>query len=412
MKKRFLLAALLAVAGLTLSACGSSSSSSSDPALTYATYGQALNAVVPAGLKAGGANASASPLPGLSAKELSGVCATSYTDCPYLTAAGGGDSNTGEILMRLWGLDYDGECTESLITSGTCFHCEDCGATASGNFIIPTMFSAPTTCGTISTTEGRYVNLDVDPCFFDSMIADISNIDECKTVAGGAVDLSSAIPWYASWGIPQEVSFSSYSSRSSGGVWWTINNGSSGADQYFLSLDPNWLYAGIKKPSDNLFLFLGTGSPAYYSGRGEGSGINISAYAGPVDTITSTFEVIQVRDQGSDQYIERLRSNGSYLWYQKYSGSSFPATPSDVAAVKDNPTDNRCVQIGSSVVASRYVPLQSCVDSFSAASVTALNQDSNYTLKIIDAETAGAISFSTSLTPTVTTSSCLESQAQ
>lgn len=411
MKKLLLVSLLIGIAFVVYACGGSSSSSSTDgDAATYATYGTTLNNLVPAGLKAGGANLDISP--GL--KELSGTCASpNFTDCPYLTVSGGGDSSAGEILMRLWGLDYNSECTAALMTAGTCFNCVDCGATANGNFIKPTMLASPSLCATTSTTSGHYVNFGVDPCFFDNMIAQISNIATCKTVAGGAVSIATAVPWYASWGIPATINFSSYYSESNRGIWWTINNGASGADQYFLSLDSNWLYMGVKNSGTNEFLFLGTGSPSYYAGRGEGSGVNISAYAGPLNAITTTFEAIQVRDQSPNQYIERLRSNGSYLWYQAYSGSKFPLVPSDVDTVKDSPSDNRCVQIGSTkVVESKYVPLQSCVDSFGAASVTALNQDSNYTLKIIDAQTASSISFATSLTTTVTATSCLPAVAQ
>lgn len=407
MKKNLLFCMVLAISSIVLYSC-SSSDSSSGQGLAYATFGRTLDAVVPAGLKAGGVNANASIN-----KSLFGPCLESYTDCPALTAENGGDSHAGEILMRLWGLDYSTQCNETSYADGTCFHCADCGPTANGNFIKPTMFAAPTACGTTPSTSAHYVNLGVDPCFFDSTIANISNIETCKTTVGGNVDVSSAIPWYASWGIPQNVKFSSFYNDGDRSFWWTINDGALSTDQYFLSLNSDWMYAGVKNSENNKFLFLGTGSPDYYNRRGEGYGINVSAYAGPLDTILTTFEAIQVRDQGTNQYIERLRSNGSYLWYQKYYNDQFPSTPAEVDAVKDTPTDNRCVQIGATkVVDSKYVPLADCVASFEAASITALNQDSNYTLKVIDAQTAGSIQFTTSLTPTVTETSCLPAETE
>lgn len=409
--KKVSLAVVLVACVMVIGACSSSSSSGGDgggPGNEYATFGVAMNDVVPEGLKVGGANASLAAM----MKELSGTCAADYTNCPYITAIGGGDSTSGEILMRLWGLDYENECSSTFFGEGKCFSCEDCdtGSVGTTNFIKPTMLDSPTSCGTTSTSNGRYVNLGIDPCFFDAMIGQISNIAECETVQGGAVDISSAVPWYASWGIPQTVNFSSYYSKSDGGgIWWTVNSGASGVDQYFLSLDSNWLYAGIKNTERDEFLFLGTGSPSYYAGLGEGSGVNISAYTGPLSAITTTFEVIQVRDQPPYSYIERLRSNGTHVWYQSWMSTTFPSTPSDVDAVKNSPEMNRCVEIGASVVTSKYVPLTDCVTSFGATSVENLNLDSNYTLKIIDGQTAGSIDFSTALTPTTQTS-CLEEE--
>jgi len=405
MKRSGLLVVLLGSICL-VGAC-SSSSSSGDTASDYATFGATLNEAVPDGLKAGVASASLAAMQ----KELSGTCAADYTDCPYLTAFGGGDSDTGEIFLRLWSLDYNSECTAALLASGICFDCTDCQTGGYGsNFIMPTMLEDPTACATTSTTQGRYVNFGIDPCFFDTMIADISNIAECETVTGGAVDISSAVPWYASWGIPQTVNFSSYYSKSNGGgIWWTVINGASANQQYFLSLDSDWLYMGNKDPDADEFLFLGTGSPAYYAGRGEGSGVNIAAYAGTLSAIPAQFQAIQVRVQ-DQPYIERMISNGSYLWYQKWSGGNFPSAPADVDTVKNSPSGNRCVQIGTAVVTSKYVPLANCVLSFEKASVDDLNLDSNFILKVIDGQTASSIDFSTALTPTTTTS-CLEEEA-
>ncbi|MFH1654925.1 MAG: hypothetical protein ABIE74_12865 [Pseudomonadota bacterium] len=385
--------------------CGSSSSSSSNTdAAVYATFGKDLNDAIPAGLKTGGVNGSLAVIFG---KTLSGTCAADYTGCPNITATGGGDSSTGEILMRLWGLDYNSECTTAFLDDGTCFDCADCntGSVGTTKFIKPTMLANPTACATTSTTAGRYVNFGVDPCFFDSMVGQITNIAECKTVQGGDVNISSAIPWYASWGIPETVNFSSYYSSGTGGMWWTVNDGAAGNEQYFLSLDSNWLYTGIKDVANDEFLFIGTGSPAYYSGRGEGSGVNIAAYTGTLSAIPAEFEAIQVRVQDPNKYIERMRSNGSHLWYQSWSANIFPNTPADVAGIKNSPDSNRCVEIGTSVVTSKYVPLVDCVTSF-GADVATLNQDDNYTLKVIDGESANSIDFSSALTPTTTTS-CL-----
>lgn len=399
-----------------LPSCSSSSSDESGggnaAALEYATFGVALNNVIPDGLKMGGVTADISTF----FKALSGSCASEYTDCPYLTAEGGGDSNAGEILMRLWALDYQDACTDELLADGTCFDCVDCqtGDVETTKFIRPTMLSDPESCGTTSTAEGKYANGSLDPCFFDAMIAQIGNVEECETVRGGMVDISTVVPWYASWGLSQTVRFSSYYSTSSGGVWWTVNSGESGEDQYFLSLDSNWLYMGSKDATNDKFLFFASSSPAYNEGMGESGGenINIGAYYGPLSTITKTFEIIQIRDQ-SAIYIERMKTNedGTYLWYQQWYNERVPQTPEDVDAVKDAPDYNRCVQIGDAVVLSKYVPFQDCVDAFGKLDIDDLNLDSNFVLKIVDIQTAAGTDFSGALTPTIE-SSCLEEEGE
>ncbi|HLD44140.1 MAG TPA: hypothetical protein VJC18_01790, partial [bacterium] len=126
--------------------------------------------------------------------------------------------------------------------------------------------------------------------------------------------------------------------------------------------------------------------------------------------ITQTFEAIQIRDQ-EYTYIERMRVNATHLWYQSWDEASVPQTPDDVADVKDTPSDNRCLEIGDSIVASRYVPFEDCVTAFGAADVNDLNGDENYTLKMIDIQTAGSIAFGTPITDTPETS-CLEENAQ
>jgi hypothetical protein len=409
--KRFVMLYGLVLGLALIWGCGDNDSSSSDSEIetggdgaAYAKYGKALSDAIPAGLKSG---ASSSTL-GVHLQGLLGECASSYTNCPYITASGGGDSDTGEILMRLWGIDYNSECTDAYLADGTCFNCADCmmgGETTGVNFIMPTMLSDPESCATTSSISGRYVNLGVDPCFFDTKIAEIDNISECEASEGAAVDISSVVPWYAAWGIPQNVYFSSYYATDDGGIWWTVNNGDNGNKQYFISLDANWLYGGIKDPDEDYFIFFGTGSPAYFGGIGEDGGINISAYSGTLSETPASFEAIQVRDQGSNTYIERLKSNGSHVWYQKWNDS--PATPAAVEAVKNSPNTNKCVEIGDSVATSKYVPFSDCSSSFDVADTDALNADGGFKLKLIDMTTANSIDFSTPLTEN-SVSTCLE----
>ena len=118
-------------------------------------------------------------------------------------------------------------------------------------------------------------------------------------------------------------------------------------------------------------MFFGTGSPAYFGSTGEESGINISAYSGTLFKIPTSFEAIQVRDQGLNTYIERLKSNSSHVRYQKWNDSL--ETPAAVEAVKNSPNTNRCVEIGDSVATSKYVSFSDCVSSFGSADTDALN---------------------------------------
>lgn len=407
MKKLSLI--ILSFIFFSIASCGGSSSSGSNAtALEYATFGETLNNAIPDGLKAGGA--AVSSISALIRTTLTDTCASDYESCPYITEENGGDSSAGEILMRLWALDYNDECTDTLVEAGTCFDCVDCqtGSVGTTYFIQPTMLADPTACGTTSTSDGRYVNFGIDPCFFDASIGQISNIAQCETVAGGAVDISTAVPWYDSWGLSQTINFSSYYNPGDGGTWWTVNEGESGSDQYFLSLSSDWLYVGLKNSTDDTFMFFASGSADYFEELGEtgGSGVNIAAYYGPLSAITQTFEAIQVRDQ-SETYIERVKVNETHLWYQQWSSDAVPSTPDEVDTYKDSPSENRCVEIGESVVTSKYVPFEDCVTSFGKTDVDDLNLDDNYTLKIIDIQTAGSIDFSSALTPT-TESSCLE----
>jgi len=269
------------------------------------------------------------------------------------------------------------------------------------------MLVSPSVCETTttaSTTAGRYVNLGVDPCAFDAKIASVSNFADCVETEGVSVDISAAIPWYGRWGIPQNVNFSGRS----GAMRYTVHNDATTGQQYFISLDSDWLYAGIKDTENNFFIYLGTGSPAYYEDEGD---INISAYSGPLTTITQTFEAIQVRDQGTNAYIERIRANATHVWYQKWASGSAPLTPAEVDSVKDSPGSNRCLEIGTAVVSSKYVPFSDCVTAFGATDVDNLNLDSNYTLKIIDMETAASINFSASLGDMTETSCAAEEEA-
>lgn len=93
-----------------------------------------------------------------------------------------------------------------------------------------------------------------------------------------------------------------------------------------------------------------------------------------------------------------MRSNGSYLWYQSWSGSDFPLLPANVDTVKDSPTETRCVSLGASIELTKYVPASECVTSFGVANEAALNDDDLFTLKVIDGQTASAVDFSAGVT--------------
>lgn len=236
--------------------CGSSSSSGVTTAADYAVFGATVSNAIPAGLKTSNPSANISAL----IKDLqAGVCSSSYQSCPSFTQTGGADSATGEILLRLWSLDYNSECTADYLADGTCIDCPECETGGYGsNFIKPTMLASPTSCAATETSSARYVNFGVDPCFFDMLIAQIPNMATCASSTGRSVDISSAIPWHASWGLPQFIEFSGSTSTArdgaTGGFWWTVDEGDAGTSQYFLSIDDNWLHAGIKDPDNDRFM--------------------------------------------------------------------------------------------------------------------------------------------------------------
>ena len=221
----------------------------------------------------------------------------------------------------------------------------------------------------------------------------------------GSIMVQSGNARHVSPSVRRSYHDSSYYATDNGGIWWTVNNGDNDNKQYFISLDANWHYGGIKDPDEDYFIFFGMGSPAYFGGIGEDDGINISAYSGTLSEIPASFEAIQVRDQGLNTYIERLKSNGSHVWYQKWNDSL--ETPAAVETVKNSPNTNRCVEIGDSVATSKYVPFTDCISSFGAADTDALNADSGFRLKLIDMTTANSIDFSIPLTEN-SVSTCLE----
>lgn len=365
-----------------------------------ADFGSTLNSAVPSGLKTGTASSSSSVYfiqPDDRLEDLSGTCLSDYTSCPNVTEENGWDSDTGEILSKIWAIDYNDECTSAKLADGTCF--ELTGATGYSKYIQPTLLEAPSTCSDLSTSDIKALNFGIDPCFFDAKIAEIQKYSECKDGDGTAYDISTIVPWYSTWSIPQTVTFKGFSGTAGAGMYWTIAN--TDGKKYFISVDSNWLYGGIKDETNNEFFFFGTGSPAYYVSAGEDSGVNLSAYAGdiPVNNVLGTFETIQIRSQGANKYIKRQLVNSTHVWYQSWSGS-FPTTSTEAENVKNTPDDNRCLEIGASVSQSKYVPFTNCYTAFSKASQTEMNADSNFKLKIFDQQTLESINFSTRLVST------------
>ncbi|MBF0360500.1 MAG: hypothetical protein HQK49_05775 [Oligoflexia bacterium] len=390
---------------ISCSAKDSAPSGLTSGANAEAVFGTTLNSALPAGLKSGASSSDASSDISSDAfidasidntlktvKDLTGTCLSDYTSCPYITATGGWDYTSGEILSKLWAIDYNNQCTSAYLTDGTCFQLT--GGNSYSTYIKPTVLSSPSECATMSSSNIKALNFGIDPCMFDNKVANIQNYSTCKSLAGTSFDISALVPWYSSWNIPQTVKFSGFSGTAGAGMYWTISNDDS--KKYFISIDSNWLYGGIKDDVGKKFFFFGSGSPSYYDSIGEGSGMNLSAYSGdiPVNGVLGNVQIIQVRSQGSNKYIIRQMINSTHVWFQ-YWNTNFPTTPAAAALIKDTPDSNRCLQIGANVSLSKYVPFSDCVTAFSKTSVTELNQDSNFELKVIDEQTLNAVNFST-----------------
>ncbi len=385
----------------------------------YANFGATLSETLPAGLKtatAGGSNKVFDISDSLVNMALSGDCATNFTNCPTISESGGGDSQTGEILMKIWGMDYVDACTE---VSEICFHCPDCNTEGTW-YRKPTMMSNDgTDCATTESSDIVAVNFGVDPCAFDSTVASIEMAD-CAEVEGTAQDISSILPWYASWNIPQNIAFSGFQAQGSGagvGVYWSIVNSDNASGHYFVSLSDDWIHVGIKTrdaTTGNLdeFLYIGAGSPDYYEGAGEDRGWNMSAYTGDIATDTNAatreVETYQSRSQGEHRYIQRTRINATHAYAQSWTNtdSTLPETDAEVATKKNNPSMTRCLEIGATVPASKYVPISDCVTAFGATDEADLNNDDNYRLKIFSEAALKAQTFSERLT-TSTATACM-----
>ncbi|MBC8258892.1 MAG: hypothetical protein H8E38_07745 [SAR324 cluster bacterium] len=393
--------------------------SSTTTASEYADFGASMSNALPIGLKSGTTSSSSKTKIRSALTLQSGSCTDNYTGCPTVSESGGGDSQTGEIVMKIWAKDYGNVCS---VASETCFHCPDCNSGGTWYRKPTMMINDGKDCALTNSSNLVSVNFGVDPCAFDSTIQAIE-FDNCKTVEGTAYDISSIIPWYERWNIPKNVEFSAFqaqsgtSSDSGSGIYWSVINAGNTKGLYFFDISKNWIHTGIKTRDNSTgeldeFLFIGAGSPTYYEGIGETSGWNMSAFAGDLasdnNSSTRVVETYQSRSQGSNRYIQRTKINATHAWAQTWSSSdsTLPETDGEVASKKNSPSTTRCLQVGSSISAAKYVPVTDCVTAFNADNESDLNDDLNYRLKIFAEATLKTQSFSAR--PTTNTSNvCL-----
>ncbi|MGK5088238.1 hypothetical protein WDW86_11830 [Bdellovibrionota bacterium FG-2] len=373
--------------------CGRKSSGDEHPGAAYADFAKLTSDAVPSGFKTGGTAAfiDTSVMDLVTENQstyLADGCA-SGDECLMVSTT---DSFSGEIFSKVWAMDYNGECTAAGIAAGTCFDCPSCNS-AGTKYNKPTMISDPTACATLSSMEAKYVNFGFDPCAFDSKVSNVANFDTCKASAGKAVDISTAIPWYASWGVPQSPIINGFSKDSTqgGSMWWGFVSNDPAKGKYFVSIDSTMLNAGIKDVTNNFVMYFGMGSTLSSYGA---DGPSLSGYAGTLSG--SSFETIQVRDQGANKYINRIKSNdaGTHIYAQSWDPATVPLTAADIAAKKDSPLSQRCVKLGAKVALAKFVPLSECATAFGGS----LPLDAAFIFKLIPLSALHEVQFTTALT--------------
>lgn len=379
-RKAFLSVVIFASALAIAISCGDSDTTAR-PGSAYADFGVTLESSIPAGFKTGGAGSRAT-LNSDSMREAPG-CRDSRS-CLMTTS-----SSAGELFMKIWAMDYENECTDALVTAGTCFQCPACNANSGTYYKKPLMLSAPETCPTAETT-GSFVNFGIDPCRFDIEIAQVDNFATCAAGTGTTMDITTVVPWAATWSVPTSITFLGYSN----GLLWNFVDGDAANGKYFVQADTTQVFAGIKDVSNNFFMYFGVGATTTSFGE---TGPNLNGYAGTL-TGDRTFETIQIRNQTGDRaihrYINRVKSNaaGTHVYMQQWSddGATRTAGANDLqaqagitAAKAAGPDSAYCALLGETVATSTFVELSVCITAFGHTTQAELDDDDNYYFKLI-----------------------------
>lgn len=317
-------------------------------------------------------------------------------DIPWGDESGeGNDPPVGNILWLFWNYDYTNQTTTDTIASGECFRVRPSTYDGSEDTWIgyckPTVLSDPTKC-----TNGHYSDISASTtsilqkaCLFDLEIAENSSeVDSCYSSTGTTVDISEYIPWSNSWGLSQNYTFQGSAGDSRWAQWFKINRDIGNDNTQTIAT----LYSAdtIKGMSlidvdhaNNRITFVDISN---YANATQG----FNAYIGTLPDATTgettgAFEAIQWLDyngigsMGDERFIIRMKSDGQYIWVQNFS-NKVPGVDDDFDVT--SPMTAKCAKLQTNLPSSTYVDDSYCLIAFDKASVSELNADSWYTLRI------------------------------
>ncbi|MGK5083442.1 hypothetical protein WDW37_09050 [Bdellovibrionota bacterium FG-1] len=398
----------------------------------------ALTSSLPAGFKTGGAVASSLMSTFQSVQGLTGIDfnqaigGTTYTPFP----------NTGSVLWLVWDLQYASgtsdfaataatlPCSATDISGGSCFKIHPSTSVDLWNYYKrPASIATPDICRTkdgvtTATAGGSVVG---KACLFEyTLMSHGADIDKCVASAGSAIDISKAIPWASSWGLPDSTKLKVQGSFLDGNniSWYGVNKTVTGnTGQYMLTQKATSTSgSNVYAPSvETVYLDRTTNQFFHYATSSiAGNQQGFMAYTGNLSATegaagTGAFEAIQVLEYltgTNEKFTTRLRSNGTYIWMQSWLFRPGDAGFNVSTPLSQNANKDWCMKLSADLPNSVYVDESECWTAFGKTSRAAMNDDSLYQLKLgsitsaqLDAAVSGT-QYTTANQLTATTGVC------
>lgn len=315
--------------------------------------------------------------------------------------------NTGNVLWLVWDLQYkngemsftssetDPPCTAEEISNGSCFKIHPSTSNALWTYYKrPKAIDDPTSCQTSSQeTSGDGTSLVAKACNFESILYQMStSVKECYNSAGTTVDLSKLLPWgITKWGIPESIKIQgSYKTENSSNIiWYGINKDITGqSGQYMANLSAAQGNYGARV--EIIYLDREKQDFFHFASNNSGDQRGFMAFMGELPTTeggagTGSFEAMQVLEYtgtSTEKFTIRMKSNGQYIWLQNWQ-----YVPGESGFNADTPASQNgdldwCLKIENNMPSSIYVAESECFASFGKADRAAMNDDSNYNLKL------------------------------
>lgn len=299
--------------------------------------------------------------------------------------------SAGNVLWLVWNMDYNSYCNDAKLTSGECFRVHPSTSTTDWTYYYkPAPLIDATICRTEDGVDSQTIGNSMvsKACQFEYNLMEMgAEIDECYESAGEEVDFTEYIPWAADWGIPTTIKFQGLvTSEEGGSFWYGINRDVTGADgQYMVSLsdygDGEMQVVYLDRANNRFFHFI-------IGSQGTGTREGFMAYMGELPDAngetTGSFEAMQLLaytsgSMAGEQFLIRLKSNGSYVWIQNW--STLPGETGFDASAPDFSNDDECLKLETNLPSSKYVDKADCLTSFSKATEALMNADTNFTLK-------------------------------